>query len=77
MKKIQYTTRSGRKQWKPVCSEKTVYRMDSESKGFCLACGSVADGCEPDARQYTCESCKEAKVYGFMELAVMGLIKIP
>ena len=36
--------------------------------GFCIACGADADGCEPDAREYTCEECGEAKVYGAAEL---------
>src|SRR3990167_9017814 len=25
--------------------------------GFCLACGSQQEGCEPDARRYECEDC--------------------
>ena len=36
--------------------------------GFCIACGEDADDCEPDAREYVCESCGEAKVYGAAEL---------
>jgi hypothetical protein len=44
--------------------------------GFCLACGEEADGCEPDARQYECESCGERKVYGIEELLMMGLVKL-
>jgi hypothetical protein len=27
-----------------------------DNPGFCLACGAEAEGCEPDARQYECES---------------------
>jgi len=30
-----------------------------ENPGFCLACGEDAFGCEPDARNYTCELCDE------------------
>ena len=42
-----------------------------DNPGFCLACGQDADGCEPDARQYECESCGERQVYGAQELALM------
>lgn len=38
-----------------------------ESPGFCLACGADADGCEPDAQGYECESCGKNKVYGAEE----------
>jgi hypothetical protein len=44
-------------------------RMNSlDNPGFCIECGSEADGCEPDARGYECESCGEAQVYGADEL---------
>ena len=36
--------------------------------GFCTACGRTADGCEPDARGYECESCGKHAVYGAEEL---------
>ena len=39
-----------------------------DNPGFCLACGQEADGCEPDARGYECESCGEAQVYGAEEI---------
>lgn len=42
-----------------------------ENPGFCLACGADADGCEPDAREYECESCGERKVYGAAEVLLM------
>lgn len=42
-----------------------------ENPGFCIACGADADGCEPDARNYRCESCGERKVYGAQELLLM------
>ena len=28
-----------------------------DNPGFCLACGSEQEGCEPDARNYECEEC--------------------
>ena len=38
-----------------------------ESLGFCKACGSTAHNVEPDARNYTCESCGQNAVYGAEE----------
>lgn len=40
--------------------------------GFCLACGEMAYGVEPDARGYECECCGARKVYGAEELLIMG-----
>jgi hypothetical protein len=40
--------------------------------GFCIACGEEADGCEPDVRNYPCDACGERKVFGAMELIIMG-----
>jgi hypothetical protein len=42
-----------------------------ENPGFCIACGKEAMGCEPDAREYECESCGEHQVYGAQELLLM------
>lgn len=42
-----------------------------ELVGFCLACGHEQDGCEPDARRYTCEECGEKRVYGAEEILIM------
>lgn len=42
-----------------------------DNPGFCLACGEEAEGVEPDARRYVCESCGEPRVYGADELLVM------
>lgn len=68
----QYKAKSGRTLFKPsieLCTE-----MDADSQGFCLACGEVQDGCEPDATRYTCECCGESMVYGAAELALRGLV---
>ena len=43
-------------------------RTTLDNPGFCIACGQDADGCEPDARRYECESCGERAVYGAEEL---------
>ena len=34
----------------------------------CLICGEEADGCEPDARNYKCESCGAEQVFGAEEI---------
>ena len=73
MTKKPYTTKTGLKQFKVVASESEAH---DGTLGFCLACGAEADGVEPDARKYTCESCDAPKVYGLEELAVMGLLEL-
>lgn len=46
-------------------------RMSSlDNPGFCIECGAEADGCEPDARAYGCETCGAASVYGAEELLI-------
>ena len=48
---------------------------NDEYNGACIACGKIQHGgCEPDAREYTCESCDAKAVYGIEELLIMGLI---
>lgn len=42
-----------------------------ENPGFCCACGERADGVEPDACNYECESCGASEVFGAEELMVM------
>jgi predicted RNA-binding Zn-ribbon protein involved in translation (DUF1610 family) len=44
---------------------------NDEYEGICLACGEDAQGVEPDAREYECESCGKEKVYGCQELLFM------
>lgn len=44
----------------------------SDYPGVCLACGELADSCEPDARGYECECCGAHKVYGIAEAILMG-----
>lgn len=43
--------------------------------GFCVACGSERECCEPDACKYTCEDCGLPKVYGPEQLLCMGLVE--
>ena len=41
-----------------------------DNPGFCLVCGLEAEGCEPDARNYECESCGAEQVFGVEELVM-------
>ncbi len=53
MKKIQYKTKTGATQWKPVFNKAFESLLsEGNGEGFCLVCGSEASGCEPDARKY-------------------------
>ena len=42
--------------------------------GICTDCGEERECCEPDARNYKCESCGAYSVFGLEELLVMGLV---
>jgi len=42
-----------------------------DNPGFCIACGSEQEGCEPDARRYECDHCGQHTVYGAAELFMM------
>ena len=44
-----------------------------DNPGICLSCGEEADGCEPDAEKYECESCGEHQVYGAQQVLIAGL----
>jgi hypothetical protein len=50
--------------------EENMFGMGND--GFCRACGFQQGGCEPDARNYICENCGEAEVFGAEELLLMG-----
>lgn len=43
-----------------------------EHAGICLQCGEMQSGCEPDARNYECESCGARRVFGVAEAIIMG-----
>lgn len=73
--RVRYITRCGKSQWKPVLkSVMAEYGSDLDTTGWCLYCGDVVEGVEPDARKYECCGCGQRKVYGFAELALMGLL---
>jgi hypothetical protein len=55
----------------------TVAQIEEASdlqSGFCIGCGAMQECCEPDAREYRCEDCKQNQVYGTEELVIMGLM---
>ena len=45
--------------------------MSDGTTGFCLECGHMQDGCEPDAVEYGCENCGKNAVYGAEEILLM------
>lgn len=64
---------------KPIHSSVTVDRVmeaahrrmhSLDNPGICVVCGADQEGCEPDARNYECESCGERAVFGAEELAM-------
>lgn len=42
-----------------------------DNPGFCTHCGADAEGVEPDARKYQCETCGEHGIYGAEELLII------
>lgn len=66
-----YMSRAGIRQFKP--SIKELQAMDENMEGFCLSCGEVQPGVEPDASKYVCDCCGKEKVYGASELVLMGI----
>jgi hypothetical protein len=55
-----------------VCDHILAAAMRDDNTGICRACGAEQLGCEPDARNYVCEVCGEAEVFGAEQLVVMG-----
>jgi hypothetical protein len=51
-----------------------IQEADDLQFGFCLACGEVREGYEPDAEGYPCDVCGEPAVYGPHRIAICGLI---
>lgn len=54
-----------------VCEAVERHMTTLDNPGFCIACGEEAEGCEPDARRYRCDSCGARAVYGAEELLIM------
>jgi DNA-directed RNA polymerase subunit RPC12/RpoP len=58
----------------PIFNEEFERLTFEGTSGFCLNCGHQADGIEPDARKYECETCGKERLYGLEELLLMGLV---
>ena len=43
--------------------------------GWCRSCGRDHDSCEPDARNYPCDSCGKSDVYGAEEWLINDWIE--
>ncbi len=54
--------------------EEVEAAIEDGTQGFCIACGEIQDGVEPDARGYECDVCGEPAVFGAEELLIMGLV---
>lgn len=50
----------------------TVSEIEDDNLGLCIECHEIAEGVEPDARNYCCDACGAKAVYGLEELIVMG-----
>ena len=74
MQSVKYINKKGAERFKPVMNEEEYIQANEECAGFCIQCGSEADGVEPDARMYECEGCGAAAVYGLEELLIAGLL---
>jgi hypothetical protein len=55
-------------------SEVMEAATNGDGTGFCIACGSEQQYCEPDASEYDCDDCGESKVYGAEQILLMGLV---
>ncbi len=54
-----------------ISQDRIIRAIESgESIGFCKECGHSQDGCEPDARNYKCDSCGAMEVYGAEEMLI-------
>lgn len=75
---IEYKSRSGEQLVKPQLGvDVTDEDLFDDTQGWCLACGSLEDGIEPDTHKDVCPNCGAAKLYGLSELALMGLLAFP
>lgn len=51
--------------------------LQESNSGICTACGEISESfCEPDARNYLCDSCGKRQVYGMDELLLSGAITL-
>ena len=72
----KYKNRKGAIRYKAVMVESEAFDLfENSNEGFCIACGYVQDGCEPDMDKGQCEDCGESKVYAYHQLNLMGLVE--
>jgi len=57
----------------PLTKSRIIQACNEDYVGLCIACGDEKDGCEPDARNYKCDSCERFTVFGAEELAIRVL----
>ena len=74
MMMVEYTTVKGLTQYKPEMGIDIEMGDVEDSMGWCLGCGELVGGCEPDARKCVCGCCGKSKVYGLEELLLMNLV---
>lgn len=53
-----------------VCEAVEQSMLELENIGLCLNCGAEHGECEPDARNYICESCRCPDVFGAQEILI-------
>lgn len=68
---LEYKNKNNQTRYKP--SIELIKEMENRNEGFCIACGEIAYGVEPDASGYECECCDERKVFGSFTLALNGI----
>lgn len=57
---------------KSITSARVIQAVEEDDNtGFCHACGADASDCEPDAREYECETCGELAVFSAEETLMM------
>ena len=57
-------------------TESEFREYDSENAGFCLDCGALHYGVEPDASGYTCDECDSKAVMGAAEILIRGKVSL-
>ena len=72
----KYKNKNGVTLYKPVMMESEAFDLfENSNEGFCIGCGYVQDGCEPDTDRGECEDCGKSRVYAYHMLNLMGLVE--
>ena len=60
----------------PITMTEDEYTSHMEmDEGMCLVCGETQGCCEPDASEYTCDSCESDSVMAYEQMLVEGKIE--